>query len=108
MADDFATEHLEMIAVTREGLVGECVLQEIDQKGSDGIDDASADGHIVVLNRPEFGPVHQVRAEFVEGGAPCRDNRDLIVLPTPTHHAAHPRAQCLSPLPRLCLPERKA
>ena len=105
-ADDLATEHLEMITVAGKCLIGESLLQQIDQEGLDGLDDALADGDIAVLNSPEIGPIRQVRAKFVQGGASGRDNRALIHSPTFPTHATHPPAQCLSPLSGLRLRRR--
>jgi hypothetical protein len=55
-ADDFASEHLEMITVAGKGLIGESLMQQIDQEGLDRFNDALADGKIAVLNLPECGP----------------------------------------------------
>ena len=54
--DDFAAEHLEMAAMPGKGLIGEPVLQQINQEGFDEHDEASADGAIAVLNLPELRP----------------------------------------------------
>jgi len=45
-ADDLATEHPDVVAVAGERLVGESVLQQIDQEGLDEFDDALVDGDI--------------------------------------------------------------
>lgn len=102
-ADDLATEHPDVVAVAGKRLVGESVLQEIDQEGLDELDDVLADGEIIWLICPSLGPVCQVRAELLEGGGCGWDNRSVIDSLTLACHAADPPAQCLSSLPRLCL-----
>jgi len=103
-ADDLATEHPEVVAVAGERFVSQSMLQQIDQEGLDELDDTLADGDIVWLICPGLGPVCQVRAELLkDSGCGWGDNRAVIDSPTLGCHAAHPLAQRLSSLPRLCL-----
>ena len=102
-ADRLATEHPDVVAVAGESLMGESVLQQIDQEGFDALDDVLADGDIAWLICPGLGPVCQIRAQLLEGGGCGWDNRSVIDLPTLGCHAADPLAQCLSSLPRFRL-----
>jgi hypothetical protein len=81
-----------MVTVAGKGLIGESLMQQIDQEGLDRFHDALADGEIAVLNLPECGPGRQVGAKALERGVPGRDNRDLIHSARLTAHAAHPPA----------------
>lgn len=68
-----------MIAMALQGLHGEPLIEQMEQKGCQALDDALAEGDIGVLRAPALWPALQVRAQLGQslGGSDARDNRRL-------------------------------
>ena len=67
--DDLAAEHPEIVAVCAKGFGSKPLLQEIEEKGFEILDDALSDGDIGLVAFPRVRPISQIWAVPVEG---CR------------------------------------
>ncbi len=102
--DEFTAETPEMIAVSAQGLVGQPLRKQIDQEGSEALDEGLSDGEIGIVETPRPGPVRKVRSigRQSRSRVGC-DNGGFTRGSALERHAAHPIAQCLSSFSRLRL-----